>query len=147
MFYIQKRRRLSLEASDIGLGCASVPVVFLLALFTGGFNFWLPWLLCSLALFGCGWISARHPSDSVWRKALGINLSWLLLTLATVGGPSWLIVLIALGTLVPTFCGIGLRTRNSSAARWVIVAVAMVASALLVARVADILFPPRLSVR
>ena len=94
------KRRFPLNASDIGLGLASIPVVFVLAMLTGGFTFWTPWLLwCSLVLFGCGWMFAHRPADHTWRKVVGINLSWLLGIPIVVRGPWWLITLVGLGTL------------------------------------------------
>jgi hypothetical protein len=79
--------------------------VFVLSLFTGGFNFALPWIFWgTLVLFAAGFWRGQ-PEVAVWRTVVSINLCWLIFITVVMQGNRWGVELIALGTCIPTTAG------------------------------------------
>ncbi|MGD0436122.1 MAG: hypothetical protein ABSB86_06635 [Bryobacteraceae bacterium] len=95
-----------MKLSDVAVGLCALIAVLVLSLFTGGFNFFLPWIFWgTLLLFAAGFWRARYPEVAVWRTVVSINLCWLVLTSVVMQGNRWGVELIALGTCIPTTAG------------------------------------------
>lgn len=84
--------------------------VFVLAMLTGGFNFfqtWLFWILVVFFLFG---VARRvEPDESLWRRVIALSSTWFFVPLVFRASLWWLAVLVAIGPSIPTAAGLFTR--------------------------------------
>lgn len=70
----------TMDFFDVAIGVSVLVVVFILSLFTGGFSFFTPWIFWAAALlFVAGFSRAPSQEQTLWRRVVSINLSWLIL--------------------------------------------------------------------
>jgi hypothetical protein len=78
--------------ADVGVGFMAGVVTFLLAMFTGGFVFFAPWIFWSVVvLFLAGLARGARSTFDTWVQAACINLTWFIIVLLWLQGQGVLI--------------------------------------------------------
>ena len=99
--------------ADVGAGLVALVLTPTLALFSGGFNFFQPWLFWgTMLLFLAGVARGRHMNLNVWVHAICINLTWFICIPFAVYAPRILIVATLLVALVPTASGLWVSRKR-----------------------------------
>jgi hypothetical protein len=97
-----------MRVSDVGIGLAAAVLVFVLSTLTpGSFNSFAPWLFWAVVvLFIAGMTRRLQANESIWLKAVAVNLSWFLLIPLLLSAEYWRVACVTAGTVLPTIAGI-----------------------------------------
>ncbi len=95
---------------DIAIGITSGLITVVLAMFTGGFVFFAPWLFwAAVTLFIAGFSRLVEARENLGMRVFAVNLSWFVILPLWVQGDERWIALATAGTVLPTLAGISTR--------------------------------------
>lgn len=93
--------------ADAAMGIIALGLTIVLAFFTGGLSFFAPWIFWGgVTLFLCGLFRSDGPISNIWIRAICVSLPWIIIILLWAQGDRLLIVMVSVGTILPTAGGL-----------------------------------------